>query len=141
MFRHNRLTSHEAGLTEALTHVDSSVGLHTRHEGVDLTVARITSHFTEVAVLTQVHQEGRIANAAIETILIGRNVPLTHGLNHAEQVILNVELSLFGVAVGQRTDGEIARVVVTTLGVGSLALGNCFQEFVDEYPITPAPVL
>ena len=72
MFRHNRLASNKGCLTETLTHVDSSVGLHRRHEGVNLTVARITSNLAEVAILTKVHKEGRIANAAIETVLVGQ---------------------------------------------------------------------
>jgi len=139
--RHDRLTSHEGGLAEALTHVDGSVGLHRGHQGVDLTIAGITSNFTEVAVLAQVHQEGRIANAAIETILVGRSVPLTQALHHAQQVILNVELSLLGVGVGEATDGEITGVVVTTLAVRRLTLGNSFQEFVNEHPITPTTIV
>jgi hypothetical protein len=48
---------------------------------------------------------------------------------------------LFGVAVGQRTNSEITRVVVTTLGVRSLTLRNGFQEFINEHPITPAAII
>ena len=87
------------------------------------------------------HQEGRIANAAIETVLVGRNVTLAQALDHAQQVVLNVELSLFSVRVGQTTDGEIAGVVVTTLAIGGLTFRDSFQEFVDEHPIAPTTIV
>jgi hypothetical protein len=139
--RHDRFAGHKSSLAEALTHVQCSVRLHCGHKGVDLTVTGVTSHLTEVAVLTQVHQEGRIANAAIETVLVGRSVALTQRFDHAEEVILNVELSLFGVGVGQSASGEVTREVVTALGIRRLTFGNSLKEFVDEHPITPTTII
>ena len=142
LFRHNRLTSHEGGLTEALTHVQSSVGLHSGHEGVDLPVARVTSNFTEVAVLTQVHQEGRIANAAIEAVLESRGVHprmlrfssatgrVHHELEHRRLSMKHIPFDLLEELTETLSDSEIAeklgvaRVTVTDkrkrLGIKSL---------------------
>jgi hypothetical protein len=100
LFRHDGFARHESGLAETLAHVDGSVRLHRRHERVDLPIAGITSNFTEVAVLAQVQQEGWIANAAIEPVLVGGDVPFAEALDHTQQVVLDVELGLFGVAVG-----------------------------------------
>jgi hypothetical protein len=88
-----------------------------------------------------VHQERGITNATIETVLVGRSVALTQRLDHTEEVIFNVELSLLGVGIGQGTRGEVTGEVVTALGIGGLTFGDSFQEFVNEHPIAPTAVV
>ncbi len=148
--RHHRLTSQEVALTSLGTHVEAGV---VRHHGVThvhaLTrSASVTSDLTEVGITTQVHHEDGIADAAIQTVGESRNVALTQILNNSQKVGTNRELlnlvAILSNGVRNTPKGILGLTtseVVTTLGVRSLTLGNGFQQFVDENPITPTTIV
>ena len=75
--------------------VRSCVGLHR----IDHSAAGITGNFTEVRVLTQVHHCGGIHQATVITISEGRNVALTHVLNHFQQVCGYIKFARLTVCV------------------------------------------
>jgi hypothetical protein len=111
-------------------------------------VTSVTSDLTEVRITTQVHHEGGIADATIQTIREGRNVTLTQVLNNVQQVGTNLELLdiviVLSGGVGDTTGGILgltASEVVATLSGGGNTVGFGFGEFVKEHAVAPAAIV
>ena len=60
------------------------------------------------------HKEGRITDATVKAVLVGRRVAFAELFDNIKEVILNVKLGLLVVGVLKLTNRKVAGEVITT---------------------------